>query len=139
MLSHSVVSNSLGLHGLRPTSLFCPWDSPDKNNGMGCRALLQGIFATKGRTRVSHPLHWQAGSLPQAPPRKPSSFFKSEVAQSCPTLGDPMDTRLLRPWNFLGKSTGVGCRFLLQGTSQPRDRTQVSHMWEAFKGLQLIQ
>ena len=24
-------------------------------------------------------------------------------------------TRLLRPWNFSGKSTGVGCHFLLQG------------------------
>ena len=24
-------------------------------------------------------------------------------------------TRLLCPWNFLGKSTGVGCHFLLQG------------------------
>ena len=24
-------------------------------------------------------------------------------------------TRLLCPWNFPGKSTGVGCRFLLQG------------------------
>ena len=55
---------------------------------------------------------------------------KSEVAQLCPTLCDPMDTRLLRPWDFLGKSTGVGCRFLLQGTSQPRDRTQVSHIVE---------
>ena len=40
---------------------------------------------------------------------------ESEVAQSCPTLCDPMDTRLLRPWDFLGKSTGVGCHFLLQG------------------------
>ena len=46
----------------------------------------------------------------------------SEVAQSCPTLCDPMDsmwphgpTRLLHPWNFLGKSTGVDCHFLLQG------------------------
>ena len=35
------------------------------------------------------------------------------VAQLCPTLCYPMDTRLLRPWDFLGKSTGVGCRFLL--------------------------
>ena len=26
-----------------------------------------------------------------------------------------MDTRLLHPWDFLGKSTGVGCYFLLQG------------------------
>ena len=53
---------------------------------------------------------------------------ESEVAQSCLTLCDPMDTRLLRPWDFLGKSTGVGCHFLLQGTSRPRDRTQVSHI-----------
>ena len=40
---------------------------------------------------------------------------ESEVAQSCPTLCDPMDTRLHRPWDFLGKSTRVGCHFLLQG------------------------
>ena len=40
---------------------------------------------------------------------------QSEVAQLCPTLCDPMDTRLLRPWDLLGKSTGVGCHFLLQG------------------------
>jgi len=53
---------------------------------------------------------------------------ESEVAQSCPTLCNPMDTRLLRPWDFLGKSTGVGCHFLLQGTSRPRDRSQVSHI-----------
>ena len=44
------------------------------------------------------------------------------------TLCEPMGTRLLRPWDFLGKSTGVGCLFLLQGTSQPRDRIQVSHI-----------
>ena len=39
----------------------------------------------------------------------------SEVAQSCPTPCDPMDTRLLCPWDFLGKSIGVVCHFLLQG------------------------
>ena len=27
---------------------FCPWDSPGKNTGMSCRALLQGIFPTQG-------------------------------------------------------------------------------------------
>ena len=40
------------------------------------------------------------------------------VTQSCPTLCDPMDCslpRLLHPWNFPGKSPGVGCHFLLQG------------------------
>ena len=36
----------------------------------------------------------------------------SEVAQSCPT---PFGlTMLLRPWDFPGKSTEVGCHFLLQ-------------------------
>ena len=44
-----------------------------------------------------------------------SFSFLFFVAQSCPTLYDPMDTRLLHPWDFLGKSTGVGCHFLLQG------------------------
>ena len=52
----------------------------------------------------------------------------SEVAQLCLTLGDPTDCSPpgLHPWNFLGKSTGVGCHFLLLGSSQPRDQTQVS-------------
>ena len=39
------------------------------------------------------------------------------VAQSCPTLLWPhglLPTRLLCPWDFPGKSTGVGCHFLLQ-------------------------
>ena len=31
-----------------PTRLLCPWDSPEKNTGVGCRALLQGIFLTQG-------------------------------------------------------------------------------------------
>ena len=34
----------------------------------------------------------------------------SEVTQSCLTLYHPMDpARLLHPWDFPGKSTGVGC------------------------------
>ena len=40
---------------------------------------------------------------------------ETEVAQSCPTLCDPVDyTRILSPWDFPGKNTGVGCHFLLQ-------------------------
>ena len=42
---------------------------------------------------------------------------ESEVAQVCPTLSNPMDTRLLHPWDFLGKSTRVGCHFLLKSAS----------------------
>ena len=37
---------------------------------------------------------------------------QSEAAQSCLTLCNPMDCS---PRNFLGKSSGVGCHFLLQG------------------------
>ena len=40
------------------------------------------------------------------------------VAQSCLTLSDPMDCSppdSSCPWDSPGKSTGVGCRFLLQG------------------------
>ena len=42
------MSDSLRPHGLQPTRLFCPWDSPSKNTGLGCHSLLQGIFLTEG-------------------------------------------------------------------------------------------
>ena len=48
VLSHSVVSDSLKPHGLQLTRLFCPWDSPGKNSGVACHALVQGIFLTQG-------------------------------------------------------------------------------------------
>ena len=48
---------------------LCPWDSPGKNTGMGCHFLLQGIFPTQGSEPCLFYLqHWQAGSLPLAPP-----------------------------------------------------------------------
>ena len=51
-----------------PMDCSLPWDSPGKHTGVGCCALLQGIFLTKG----SNPqflclLYWQAGPLPQEP------------------------------------------------------------------------
>ena len=54
---------------LQPARLFCPWDSPGKNTGVGCHFLFQVIFPVQG----SNPcllclLHWQVGSLPLAPP-----------------------------------------------------------------------
>ena len=42
------MSDCLKPYGLYPTRLPCPWDSPGKNTGVGCRALLQGIFPTQG-------------------------------------------------------------------------------------------
>ena len=61
-------------------------------------------------------------SLPPAnfqkyhPSMYPILYSESEVkvAQSCPTLCDPMDG-LYSPWNSPGQNTGVGSHFLLQG------------------------
>ena len=64
-------------HGLQPARLVCPWDSPGKNTGVGCQALLQGIFPTQGLNPcLLHLLHWQVGSLPLAPPGKTTKWYK---------------------------------------------------------------
>ena len=62
----SVVSDSVRPHRRQPTRLPRPWDSPGKNTGVGCRFLLQCMKVKS----------------------------ESEVAQSCPTLSDPMDCSL---------------------------------------------
>ena len=49
------MSHSLWLCELEPARLFCPWDSPGKNTGVGGRALLQAIFQTQGSN--PHLLH----------------------------------------------------------------------------------
>ena len=46
--SSSVISYSLGPHGLQPTRLLCPWNSPGQNTGVGSRFFLLGIFPTQG-------------------------------------------------------------------------------------------
>ena len=63
------MSDSLQLYGLQPTRLLCLWDSPGENTGVGCHALLQGVFLTQGSNpRLLCLLHWQVGSLPLVPP-----------------------------------------------------------------------
>ena len=62
----SVVCNSVQPHRWPLTRLPCPWDSPGKNSGVGCHFLLQCMKVKS----------------------------ESEVAQSSPTLIDPMDCRL---------------------------------------------
>ena len=75
----SVVSDFLQPLGLQPIGLFCPWDSPGKNTGVGCHALLQGIFPTQGSNlQLMSPAlaggfftssaTWEAPSLPGLPP-----------------------------------------------------------------------
>ena len=65
--------------GLQPVRFLCPWGFPGKNSGKGCHLLPPRIFPTQGSNpRLLHLLHphWQAGSLPLAPPGK---------LWSCPT------------------------------------------------------
>ena len=51
-----------------------------------------------------------------------------KVAQSCPTLCDPWTS----PRNSPGQNTGVDNLSLLQGSSQLRDQTEVSHITGGF-------
>ena len=47
VLCHSVVYNSVS-PWIAACRRLCPWASPGKNPGVGCRALLLGIFLTQG-------------------------------------------------------------------------------------------
>ena len=35
-------------HGLQSTRILCPWDFSDKNTGLACCSILQGVFQTQG-------------------------------------------------------------------------------------------
>ena len=76
--SRSVVSDSLWPHGVQPTRLLCPWDFPGKSTGVGCHCLLQYTL-TIGTIFYSRSLELV------------HLVWKVKVAQSCPTLCDPMD------------------------------------------------
>ena len=64
--SRSVMSDSMRPHIWQLTRLPRPWDSPGQNTGVGCHFLLQCMKVKS----------------------------ESEVAQSCPTLSNPMDYSL---------------------------------------------
>ena len=63
------MSDSVPPHRQKTTRLPCPWDSPDKNTGVGCHFLLQCMKVKSER----------------------------EVAQSCPTLSESMDCTYQAP------------------------------------------
>ena len=66
--------SSLWPHALYPTRLLCPWDSPGKDTGVGCDALLQGTFSMQGwKLCLLCLLLWQVGCLPLISPGKPFS------------------------------------------------------------------
>ena len=57
--------------------------SPGRNTGVGCHALLQGIFPTQGgNSCLLCLLHWQVGSLPLSHPGNPSLWQHQESSPS---------------------------------------------------------
>ena len=93
-------------------------DSPGKNTGVDCHALLQSIFPTQGwNPRLLCLLHWQVGSTWEDPLLPHLWAGPSLASQSCLTLCNPMDCSLSRfsvRGDSPGKSNGVGYRALLQ-------------------------
>ena len=81
-------------------------------------------------------LHWQVDSLPLCHQRSPLLIFlivlvrKVKVSQACPTLCDPIDYTVhgILQANIL---EWIAFPFS-RGSSQPRDRTQVSHIAGRF-------
>ena len=114
--------DSLGLHGLQPTRVLCPWDFSGKHIGVGYHFLLQGIFPTQG----SNPGLLHCGQIlyrlsHEGSPGKGSyTFVISCSCQVASVVSDSMrphrrqPTRLPHPWDSPGKNTRVGCHFLLQ-------------------------
>ena len=68
MLSHFSHVQLFVTQGLYSPPGSCPWDFPGKNTGVGCHALLQGIFPTQrlnpGLLRCRRILyHWATGEV----------------------------------------------------------------------------
>ena len=54
-------------------------------------------------------------------------------SESCSVVSDSLQSHgPYSPWNSQGQNTGMGNDSLLQGSSQPRDQTQVSHTAGGF-------
>ena len=90
LFSCSVVSDSFTTAETVTHQAPLSWDFLGKNTEEGCHFLLPGGFPTQGLNPSL--LHWQADFLPLSCQRSPQwSIQFSSVAQSCPSLCDPMN------------------------------------------------
>ena len=107
-VSRSVVSDSLWPHGLDPTRLLCPWNSPGKNSGVSCHFLLQGTFPTQG----SNPGHQHCNRLftnwatREAPCHEKDLFFWLLVLEDLVGLHRTVQLQLLQRY-WLGHRLGL--------------------------------
>ena len=110
------MSDSLQPYGPKPARLLCPWDSPGKNTGVGCHALLQGIFPTQGwNPGLLCLLHCHVCSLPLSLPGKPF------LSLSPPILRRPnLHAHQKRDDDDLFQQAGVSCWVEAQSESRVR-------------------
>ena len=94
--------------------LFCLWDSPGKNTGVGGHFLLQGILRIQGLNPcLLHFLHWHVGSLPQSQLGSPCCFpwhhpNLAFCGQGPPLTPSPGDDTLMAPPGKISKQKSRG-------------------------------
>ena len=98
------MSHSVRPHRRQPTRLPCPWNSPGKNK-VGCHFLLQCMKVKS----------------------------ESEVAQSCPTLSDPMDYSLQAPPSVGFSRQEYWSGVPLPSPQQPHSRYYFIHFFQVRK------
>ena len=84
----SVVSDSVQPHRRQPNRLRCPWDSPGKNNGVGCHFLLQ-CTKMKSESEVTQPFQLLATPWTAAYQAPPSMGFSRQEYWSGVPLPSP--------------------------------------------------
>ena len=60
---------------------MCVCDSPGKKTGVGCRALLQGIFRPRDQTHISYVFSIAGVFFTAEPPGKPRSKLDLDIAE----------------------------------------------------------
>ena len=103
LVSCSVMSDSLW-----PQRLYSPWDSPGQNTGVGCHALLQGIFPTQR----SSPCPYVAGRF----------FTVWATREACFT------SKLLESKQTLLRSWDVSLKCKNDGVSLPPLTFKITHV-----------
>ena len=123
------VSCSVVFDSLRPHGLYVARQSTVSVHGILQARILEWVAMPSSRgssqprygTQVSH----IAGRFFMSETLGKPKVKVVKVAQLCLTLCDRMGS-------FSGQNTGVGSLSLFRESSQPRDRTQVSHIASGF-------